>query len=314
MTAEVRRRLRPPSAGADLPELQPVEANYHVLLTVFKRKGLILICALVFAAAAAVAMLMTPVAPSATAKILIKPGRDALPIAGLLTSPVRTGHTPDLLHTEAELFTSRVVLLPVARALRAERREPDVDADLDAEVSALRSQLVVAPIPNTSILQATASADEPEEAERVLRLVVDSYVEQHAIGYSGSTSLVSFLERETERAATVLTEAEDRLEQWKASHHIVAVDDQIASQLAGVAEFEGALKRAEVDLEATRAQVDTLTREIAALPAQSVTSRENTANPLVARLKSDLAAEEATLRDARRNPVTERLRLDTATA
>ena len=302
---------RPPLPVA-VSDLRPAEANSHFALTIFKWYRLILAFGLVLMVAAAIAMLLRPTLPSASARILIKTGADALPITGLPVSPGRGGQ--DFLHTEAELFASRIVLLPVARALRQERGDPVADGTLDSDVAALRANLVVVPVPNTTMIQAQKFARNEAEAERLLGMMIDSYVEQHATAYSGSTSFSAFFERETGTAAANLREAEDRLQRWQEANNVVAVEEQLIAQLAAVGELEGGVRHAEVDIEAARAQIDALTRAIAPLPRESVTAREQAANPLVARLKADIAVEEAALRDVNRSAVTERLRVDIAAA
>jgi uncharacterized protein involved in exopolysaccharide biosynthesis len=302
---------RPP-LPAVVSELRPAEAKSHFAFTVFKWYPLILAFGAVLMVAATVAMLLKPVLPSATARILIKTGPDTLPITGL---PVSAGRaSPEYLQTEAELLTSRIVLLPVARALRQEQSQTVTDDAIDGDVSALRAGLVVTVVANTTMLEVRKSAPTEAEAARLLRMIIDSYVDQHASAYSGSTRFETFFEREAGTAAASLKEAEDRLQRWRETNKVVAAEEQLLAQLAAVVEFEGSLKRTETDIEGTRAQMAALARDIAALPRESVTSRENMANPLIARLKADIATEEAALRDLNRSPVTERLRIDIAGA
>jgi hypothetical protein len=183
---------RAPIPTTIISELRPAEAKSHFALTIFKWYPLILTFSVVLTIVAAIAMLMKPIPPSATAKILIKTGSDALPISGL---PVTSGRaTPEFLQTEAEMFSSRLVLLPVVRALREQRGEPVVESELDTAVSALRADLVVSLIPNTTMLQTKKSAPTEAEAERLLRMIIDSYVEQHATAYSGGASFAAFFE------------------------------------------------------------------------------------------------------------------------
>jgi uncharacterized protein involved in exopolysaccharide biosynthesis len=301
-----------PSVPVVVSELRPAEARGHFGLTIFKWYPLILVFGLVLLVAATTAMLLRPVLPSATARILVKTGPEALPIAGL---PVASGPAnQEFLQTQAALFASRLVLLPVARTLRLERGEPDDPGELDSEVSALGGDLGVTMVPQTTMMQARISAPTEAEAERLLDMIIASYVEQHATAYSGSTTFSTFFEREAGAAATKLQEAEDRLHRWREANNVTAVDEELIARIAAVSEFEGSFRRTEVEIEATRAQLDALTRDVARLPRESVTSREQIPNPLVAKLKTDIAIEEAALRDGSRNPVTERLRMDIAVA
>jgi uncharacterized protein involved in exopolysaccharide biosynthesis len=293
-------------------ELRPAEAKSHFALTIFKWYPLILVFGLVLTVVAAIAMLLKPTLPSATAKILIKAGPDSLPITGVPTSAGRA--TPDFLQTEVELLASRIVLLPVARALREERGETVQDSELEADVSTLRANLAVMLIPNTTMIQARRFAPTEAEAQRVLGMIIESYVEQHATAYTGTASFWSFFERETGTAAANLKDAENRLQRWREENNVVAAEDELLAQLAAVSELEGGLRRAETDIEATRAQIDGLLRDIAALPREALSSREQMANPVIAKLRVDIATEEAMIRDVNRGPLTDRLRAEITAA
>jgi uncharacterized protein involved in exopolysaccharide biosynthesis len=312
MPAEI---VYPPS-GPPVPlaarTLVPAEAKSHFALTLFKWHRLILGFGLVVMVAATIAMLLKPALPMATARILIKAGLDGVPIPGLPTAGGRGGL--EFLQTQAELFASRIVLLPVARALREARGAPADDRALESDVASLRADLVVVPVPNTTVIQATKFAPTEAEAQRLLGMIIDSYIDRHGAAHNGSTSVAAFFERETATAAASLKEAEDRLQRWREENNVVAAEQQLIAQLTGVAELEGALKRTDVDLQAAQIQIAALTRDIAALPRESVTSREQMANPLVTRLKESIAAEEATLRDVNRGAVTERLQMEIAAA
>jgi uncharacterized protein involved in exopolysaccharide biosynthesis len=312
MSQQGLRSAFPSSMSTPLPGLGAAEANHHVLLTIFKWDRLILCFGAVLMVAAGVAMLMKPEVPVATARILINSGEDAGSISGLRAG----GRTPspEVLQSEAELLTSRVVLLPVARALSAERGGPASDAELEAGVAELRGNVVVTPVPGTTVLQARKSAPDPVEAERVLGMILDSYVERHAGASGGPASLTTFFEHETERAAAGLKEAENRLRRWQEANNVVSMEDQLGTQLAIVGELNAGIQRTDGDIEATRAQISALTRDMAALPAQSVTGREHVQNPLVTQLKAELALEEARLTDVGRGPVIERLRTEITAA
>jgi uncharacterized protein involved in exopolysaccharide biosynthesis len=293
-------------------EFRPIEGKSHLALTIFKWHVLILSCGAVLAIAAALAMVLRPVSPSATARVLIKTGPDALAVTGLPASTGRTG--ADFLQTEAALLASRMVLLPVARALRAGKGETVADSDLEADVVALREALVVTIVPGTTMLQAIKAASTKDEAERHLAMILDSYVEQHATAFSGSTSLAKFFEGETGTAAAALAAAEERLQRWQQANNVISADEELRNQLVVVGDFKAALRRTEVEIDATRAHIDALTRDLTPLPLETVTSRERAVNPLIAKLKGDLATEEARLRDPSASPVLERIRTDIATA
>jgi uncharacterized protein involved in exopolysaccharide biosynthesis len=296
----------------DIPDLRSAQAHLDVPRTILKWHRLVLAVSLILTVAVGLAMFLRPPVPSAVAKILIKGDRGTPAVSGVSASTTRVSW--ELLQTETEFAASRIVLLPVARALRAQRGEVLLDAQLDADIEALRGALSATPVPNTTIIQLKFSAPSGARALRILELIVASYAEQHAIAYGGSTNLAVFLEDEASKSATQLKAAEDRALQWQKTNDVVSVESQFTTQLASVAESEGALKRNDVTIESTKAEISALMHDIAALPAQSVATRENAPNPLVARLKADIANEEATPPELRRTPLVDRLRADIAAA
>jgi uncharacterized protein involved in exopolysaccharide biosynthesis len=287
-------------------------ADHTVLVAIFKWYRFILVSALI-AAGLGAGFMLYPSRPAAIAKVLVKSEQGPDPVSGLPTSSI-SSVSYRLLRTEAEFFGSRVVLLPVARAVRAAGSDAGDARQLDKDIETLQERLDITTVPNTTILSAKLSAPKAEDAERALAMIVDSYVEQHAVAHGRSTNLSSFFSDETERSQANLRRSEERLRQWQQANNIIALESQINAQLGTVADFENRLKRTDVDIQGTRTQIQTLTRDMAGEPLQSVTSQGHMPNPLIGRLKSDLATEEAALRDVKRTPVTDRLRVDIAAA
>ncbi|HXH82887.1 MAG TPA: Wzz/FepE/Etk N-terminal domain-containing protein [Candidatus Tectomicrobia bacterium] len=302
MTDQSRPAVLPPAIPPDAVEIRPSEVNRLILVTLFKWRWLIVGVAVTLAIGAAVAMLLRPPRATAMAKLLIKSDRAALQLSGLPTPNPRP--TTEAIYTEVELLQSRAVLVPAARSRAGSEA---ADRDIERDVEALRDNLDVTVLPNTNVIQVTYTTRRPADAEVSLRHIVDHYLEQHAAAYIGSTNLSTFYERETERASAALAAAETRLVQWQQANSVVAVESQIQNLLQTLGDMEANLKRTNAEVDATRAQIAALTRDIAALPRQAVTSQERVANPLVARLKSEIAAAQATMQDARKSPVTERL-------
>jgi uncharacterized protein involved in exopolysaccharide biosynthesis len=310
----------------DAPDFRPADMNRLIVFTVFKWSRLILAMGVALAIGTAIALYLQPPRGSATARILVKPDR-ALQLSGLRAGG--RGDSPsDLLQTEMEFLASRAVLVPAARSLRAERQErrsaaaagsaadapASDDAGLARDVRTLRDNLGVLPVPHTTIIEAKYTTRSAEDAERALRHIIDNYVEQRGVIYIGTESLTEFYERETAKAAAELSQAEERLARWQQDNNVVAVHDQISTQLRTLGDLEAGFLRTEAELDATRARIDTLTAELTTLPTQAVTSRVRVPNPLVARLKTELAAAEAMVQDDRRNPVVGRLRADLVAA
>jgi uncharacterized protein involved in exopolysaccharide biosynthesis len=314
--SEELARSHPPVVPILHARPAPMPDGYRSLsITLLKWKWLILGLGLSLALSAAVMLRLQPTVWSATAKILLKTDRLPLQVSGLgFIGKSGRGSSEDLT-TEVEFLESAVVLLPVARALRMAEGDTGVvpDSALQGAVDRLRARIVVAAVPNTSVIQTTYSADSRAEAESTLGLILDHYVEQHAVAYSGGARLTTFYEHELQKTAENLRQAEDRLRAWQTANNIVSIEGQITAQLALVSATESNLKRTEVEIGGTRAAIAGLTADMAAQPERSVASRQHGSNPMIAKIKSDLASAETALDDAPQSPLIARLKGDLVT-
>ncbi len=300
------------------PERRTDSSTRQFLFVIFKWRNLIIGLALAFTGAALIAALAKPPVRSAAAKILIKGDRATLQISGLQSLTARVPHSPQILQSEVELLRSRAVLLPVARTLlerKAARTGERFGAeDLENTIGALRNNLLPSAVPDTNVIQITYYDKTAEGAEASLKLIIDSYLQQHAMAYSGSNDLLTFYQREQEKAAADLQRAEEDLRRWQEANNVVAIEGQIQSEIDHLAGLERNLHQVEADLEATRGRIANVEAQRAAQPERAVMIREKVANPLIAKLKADLAAAEVALKDLQRNPVIEKLKGDVAAA
>lgn len=263
----------------------------------FKWQRLILSIFLVFTVATAIAMLLKPPVHTATAKIMFKKDRTPLQISGASVSKVT--FAPQVLQSEVELVQSREVLLPVARKLLTNNKGgkgPTIE-EIEATVSSLGRNIVPAVIPNTSIIQLTYYDRTPEEAQKTLSLIVDQYVEQQSLVESGAMKLLEFYQKNTEKAAAGLGQAEEQLRKWEAENGTVSIKEQITGELKMLESREIALEKSKADIEAAQAKVAMLKSQISSQPERVVMSREQVMNPLVTKLKGDLVAAEVALQE-----------------
>ncbi len=307
-------------AGSNLPVHVPpegvtAESTRRFLITVFKWWRVIAGLWLAFTVAAAIVMFLKPPVQSATAKVLFKPDRAALQISGL--GAVKMPYSMQILQSEVELFRSREVLLPVARAILAAggRKASEVTSpELEGTMAMLRGNIVPTAIPDTNVLQVTYYARTAPDAQRILQLILDNYMEQHSIAFSGSGKLLAFYEQEQQRAARDLRAAEEALKKWEETNNVVAVDGQIAAQIEKLSTLEKALHQVDADVQATRARIVNLEAQLRTQPERAVMMRERVANPLITKLKADISTAEVQLKELQRSPVIEKLRSDVAAA
>jgi uncharacterized protein involved in exopolysaccharide biosynthesis len=288
----------------------------QLLYVLFKWRWLILTLFVAFTCAAAIATWLKPPARVATAKILLKGDRIPLQISGLVSQSARIAHSPQVLQSEAELVRSRDVMTPVARALLAGSApggEPPQDA-IDEKVFALSEATTAVPIPDTNLIQLTYSSPEGAESIRTLKLIVEHYLEQHALANSGSQKLLAMYEREAGRVGDKLRQAEDQLKAWREKHNIVAIDAEIMAALGMLNDRDRMLRQTDSDLQAATARAGTLDRQRKSHPQRLVTASEKVRNPLVMKLQSDLAEAEVALKDVERHPLVGKLKTDVVTA
>lgn len=290
------------------------------LFVIFKWRWLILGLCLAFTAAAIVAAVLKPPVASATAKIMLRADRGTQ-FSGLSGPSSRVIHSPQVLQSEVELVRSRTVLLPVAEAVLARKAQrtgtppatPSPE-DVESTIAALRRGLLPTAIPDTNVIQVTYYAPTSAEAEDNLKLIVDGYREQHALTASGSADLFAFYQRAAKRSAAELQRAEDELTQWQAANNVVVIESQIQSQIATLTNLENKLHEIEAEQEATKGRVTNIEAQVKSQPRRAVMGRELVPNPLIAKLKGDLATAEVALTELSRHPVIERLKSDVASA
>jgi len=222
--------FRPVRVAGDDSRHESVE---QILYIFFRRKRLIFGLFLAFTLAAAFAVWSKPPVRSASAKVLLKSDRVSLQISQLSPASARVPYSMEALESEMELMKSRNVLLPVAERILTEESKgatPDKTA-IEALTTKLGKNLETNTIRQASVIELEYFSTTAEEAERILAMIVDQYLEEHAVAYSGSTQLLTFYEKEKERAAKALEEAENRFQSWQTSENVVAIDAQIQNLL-----------------------------------------------------------------------------------
>jgi uncharacterized protein involved in exopolysaccharide biosynthesis len=287
----------------------------NVVLMVFKRRRLIIGLALAFTIGAAIAMLLKPPVYAATAKLLFKGDRTPLHISGLASQTGKAGYTPQILQSELELFKSREVLVPAATQLMTARDgKPPTPTDAAEEADAMVDRIAPVSLPDTNVIQVTYVAQQPAAAEQALRAIVDHYLVRHGDAYSGSGRLLKFYETEKDRIAGDLRGAEDDLKRWGDANNVVSIDGQITAQINIVSDLERALQQVNSQRDATEARVRTLEQQVSGQPERLVTLQEHVSNPLVGKLKGDLAAAEVEARNPDRGGLAAKLRADLVSA
>ena len=287
-----------------------------ILVTVFKWWRTILAVFVVATLAAGIWIYFQPPQRIAMAKILVKADRTALEISGVAGPSSRMVHSLAILRSEAELFKSRDVLLPVARALTAGKASSagvSDPKDLETAWQLLALATAAIPISETNVIQVTHRAESAEDAFRALQLILEQYLNLHVRANSGSGQLLDFYAEEHGRLAATLRRHEEELAAWREAQGVLSMDGEISRQLTGLAELERALNQTDADIEATQAKIRLLTEKLRPQPERLVVSQEHVRNPLLTALQTELATGTRVL-DIDKDPLVVKLRGDLASA
>jgi uncharacterized protein involved in exopolysaccharide biosynthesis len=293
------------------------QALQQLLIVIFKWRRLIFGLALAFTVAAAIAMLLKPVTVTAVAKVLLKPDRIALKLTDLTPEWARLPHWPQMLQSEVQLMKSPEVVTAAARQLLRDSASPEgpvTAADIADKASALADDLVAVPVPDTNLIQMSYAASDGGEAVKVLGVIVEKYLHQHARANSGSQELLKFYEAEGERVRRALQSAEDALKAWQEREQVVNVATEIGDLLSSLSDRQKALRQTNAEMQATAARIATLEQIHRGEPVRRVTLEEQIRNPLLTKLEGDLAAAEVATRDVDKHPVVQKLRTDLTAA
>ena len=225
------------------------DTTQQLLFVIFKWKRFIVSVFLVFTLAALVAVYLKPPVRSAVAEILIKVDRVPLQISGFGYRPEKN-QISFIMNSEAELIRSRHVLSAVAKKLHPKRNMSENEIDLLVDVLAASTFPVA--LPESNVLQITYFADTSQRAEKVLRLIIDEYIEKQAAIQSGSDKLLNFYEHESQRVEAQLKNAEAELNEWQSKNDTVSITQQITNQLNILDDRTKVLRQAEAQGEATR--------------------------------------------------------------
>jgi hypothetical protein len=270
------------------------------LFAIAKWKWLILAITLACTLAGAVYLVLQPETRVAQARILLS-GNPA--------------HPAQITRVEASRLTMREVLRPVAQILLAEDAlTGESDAAIEALVTDLRGRTGAQPIGETNVIQLTHSATLPDDPVRVLRLIIDRYLEAYAKTNSPSQALVTFAREEHARVARDLADREERLDRWLKANGVVSIDAAVTNQLEVLAQREAALHENQAEMAAVMSKTNALRQQFSAHPKVVTLQHEHVSNPLIATLRAELATAEAAVAGDRNSALVTKLKGDLVSA
>ena len=133
------------------------------------------------------------------------------------------------INTEIELLTSADVLRRVVAQCNLEDTVPTSKkpASLRAEMALdrLRKDLTVSAVRKSDVIDVSYRSRNPKRAESVLRSLAGFYLDAH-LALHGAPGSNAFLNHLYERSSSDLSAAEEKLNEFRVSHHVTSLSDE----------------------------------------------------------------------------------------
>ena len=254
----------------------------------------------VFFGAALVAALAPP-SYQANTKILVKRDRLDPLVSADSSSPmpqIAADVTEMELNSEIELIKSRDLLEKVVLGCGLENtatrfwpfasRRPGDPKQLAAALHNLQAALKVELVSKTNLISITYEAANPHQAAQVLNTLVSLYMEKHMAVHQPAGTF-EFFEKQTERYAQGLAQAESHLVEFSRTQGVVSPEQQKITTLQKLSEFQAELKQTQASLSETVERIGNLETQSRSLPSRMTTAVRMSDNPqLMGQLKSTL--------------------------
>lgn len=190
--------------------------------------------------------------------------------------------------TYAELFQED----PIARAVITNLNLHMTPADLLSHVK-------VAPITNTNILSVAVTWSNRAMAAAVANEIAKVFVaRERDLVSSQANEAISFLSTQLPGAESKLQDAETKLSQFEASHHIADVNAQTQAMVQQAANIDAKIDSVELDARQASAQIGSISGQLAKMSPTTNGGQTVAPNPVLAQLRQQLSQAEVQLHTA----------------
>jgi uncharacterized protein involved in exopolysaccharide biosynthesis len=232
-------------------------------------------------------------------KILVRRGRADAPVSAGENAPLdltRVAMTEEELNSEVELLRDEDVLREAVEHdglggrdwLHFLRPGEGQAQRVERAARRLGKKLKVEPVKKTNLIAIKYTAEDPEQAARVLQSVANAYLRKQAVVHRPSGE-AQFFEQLTKDARQDLEEAERKLVQFTTAHNVVAAEGERDLALQKLSEIDGSYRQTRIDLSETQQRVSELQALLASLPERTTTQVRIADNPeLMKSLKENL--------------------------
>ena len=149
-----------------------------------------------------------------------------------------------------ELMKSRTVIDPIIDSVYV-----DTEKKPDAKAFA-KSHLDIRNTKGTNLIEVTARAQSPEEAQRISQNVVDNFLlMQTDMNLQTQSLLMKFLDERINGTKQESEEAEDKLSQFSREHKVYSPDEQAKAVVEQMAAYDKEIGKAEVEAASAQASL-----------------------------------------------------------
>jgi polysaccharide biosynthesis protein PslE len=203
-----------------------------ILTIVFKHKVKILASFVVVLAVTAYLARNTPVVYVAKSIIMIKPGRESIPMGDIISDMrVPTVSQDTLLNTEMEIIMSNDLVGKAVESVGLYNLYPEMKRSgapparlLDTAVYLFKQDLMVKDVKGSSIIEILVRNKNPLMAQKSANAVVDCLKDKHVQVYGTPSS--TFLEDQLKTYRAKIEDTESKIALYKRDHNIVSMKDQ----------------------------------------------------------------------------------------
>lgn len=231
-----------------------------ILYIVFRHKWKILVLTLIGLGAAATVYLTTPPLYKSQAKLLVRyvVERNGVDEFDSQVEPGGRGAGTVVMQSEIDIIKSWDVAEKVAETLGPKSILPDAeDPSIEAAASAVMGGLSAESPKLSHVIVVSYSNENPEVSQRVLRSIVDVYLEKH-IEVHRSVGAYEFVSQRTDQMRLRLRETSEKLAKMKKDAGILSLSSSLQGVDNGLSATQQELLSAEAALAAQQARVDEL--------------------------------------------------------
>jgi uncharacterized protein involved in exopolysaccharide biosynthesis len=221
-----------------------------ILTVLFKHKQKIIITFLSVVIIITIGTFLISPTYEAKSTLLVKFGREYLytPEVGEGRPMSMTVGQEELLNSEVQILTNNEIIDKVITTIGPKNIYPNLKtfsgvSRNDAAITAFKKSLIAEPIKKSNVIQVSFQHHNPEISAKAVNLLVDLFKEKHLQLYADPKS--SFLSGQLADYEKRLKDSEEKLETFRQTHKIYAVEDQRALLLRQRMEASNADRDAE---------------------------------------------------------------------